>query len=209
MSFTVDPPPIIAVKISQRPEWLRRGRIILANATDALGRAGRPALHRIADTAADVMAGIADRLVRNVIDPFGWWIESLESLIARHFAGMLALVGRQPPIEAVDDLSDRIDQQAGFLARFRTDIILKAVAGDALIARATLYGKGVWASAMNVLRGLMTAKATQERRILDEGAHSCAVCPQQAALGWSELGSLLEIGSTPCMNRCRCWFVYR
>jgi hypothetical protein len=208
-----DPPPVEVVRPADRPGWLRRGRIVLASARDELGRAGRPALHRIVDTAAAWSAALAGRLVRGVVGVHPWWRQFLDGLAARHYAGTLALTsGDTPPANALDDLDGRIARQAGYLARFRRQLAQGLMLGPAIVARATLYGHAIWSVAQNVWRGIKVAdgKDNQERWVLDDGVlRHCPDCPGLAAMGYVPIGTLPPIGSTACQSRCRCWVTYR
>jgi hypothetical protein len=135
----VEPAPLDAVRPGDRPEWLRRGRIVLAAAADSLGRAGRPALHRIVDSSADFARGMAGRLVAGSLGVADWFRSTLGGLVTRHYAGTLALTGGStPPADALEDLDGRIARQAGFLARFRQ--LLANAPSAAAVRRATGLG---------------------------------------------------------------------
>jgi len=53
---------------------------------------------------------------------------------------------------------------------------------------------------------------TEERWNLDDGIDDhCETCPELAARGWVEIGTLPEPGDghTECRNNCHCWKTYR
>lgn len=204
-----DPPPYPATHPSERPGYLRRARAVLAAARDGLGRLGRPALHRVTDAATAWVRALATKLVRGGLGLGQWFVATVDGLIARHYAGTLALTGGDAPAPPVlDNLDARINRQAGFLKRFRHAIQTGVAKGAGLVARAALYGAAIWGLAQNTHRDAMAALQEYEIRILDDGAKHCGVCPGQAAMGWQPVGTLLPIGDTPCQNHCRCYFDY-
>jgi hypothetical protein len=186
-----------------------RGRLILANARDSLGRAGMPALHRIVDGAADAMGSLGARLVNGSLGLADWFLASLDQVVVRHFAGLLALTPAAiPNPAAIDAIEPMIDRQAGFLARFRRQLAAGLDRTKALISRARLYGEAIWAGVMNATRAAEVELRARERRVLDDGSRHCATCPALAALGWQPAGTLPEIGASECGQFCRCYFAY-
>jgi hypothetical protein len=209
ISSAVEPPPYLAARPADRARNLMRGRLILANARDSLGRAGMPALHRIVDVAADALGAIGARLVNGSIGLADWFLASLDQVVVRHFAGMLALEPSSiPNPAAIDAVEPLIDRQAGFLARFRRQLAAGLDRTKALISRARLYGEAIWAGVMNATREAEVEMRARERRVLDDGSRHCATCPSLAAMGWQPAGTLPPIGASECGQFCRCYFVY-
>ncbi len=207
---SLPPPPFPATDPSARPGYLARGRMILAGALDAAGRAGLPALHRVVEGATAWMRAVAGSLARGSIRLAGWFATSLDGLVARHYAGTLALTGgATPPPPALDVLDARIDRQAGYLARLRGRLAAGMERGKALIARAGRYGASIWGTAQAAARVIARGGRRFERRVLEVAAHHCLMCPILAAEGWVPIGTLPAIGDTPCQSGCRCWFEYR
>lgn len=205
---SVEPPPYIAAKPGDRARNLKRGRQILYSARDALDRAGMPALHRIVDGAADAMGAIGSRLVNGSIGLADWFLSSLDQIVVRHFAGLLALEARPGP-DALDVLEPLIDRQAGFLSRFRQQIVAGGVKSAAvLIDRARRYGGAVWAGAMNTFKAIMGEREIRGMRVLDDGAEHCSVCPGLASKTWEPVEDLAPIGDSPCGSRCRCFYIF-
>jgi hypothetical protein len=208
LASPVEPPPYLAARPADRARNLMRGRLILANARDSLGRAGMPALHRVVDGASDALGAIGARLVNGSIGLADWFLASLDQVVVRHFAGLLALEPRPGP-DALDILEPIIDRQAGFLVRFRQQVAYGAATlGPAIVARARQYGHAVWAGAMNARRELMKEKYSLERRVLG-GEHACPDCPAYAAEGWVEVGTLPSIGESACGSMCKCVFEFK
>lgn len=209
ISSAVEPPPYIAAKPGDRARNIRRGRLILASARDALDRAGMPALHRIVDGAADAMGAIGSRLVNGSLGLADWFLASLDQIVVRHFAGLLAISPTAiPNPAAIDALEPMIDRQAGFLARFRRQLNSGLDRTKALVRRARLYGEAVWAGVINAFREAEVELRGRERRVLDDGSRHCATCPALAALGWQPAGTLPPIGASECGQFCRCYFSY-
>jgi hypothetical protein len=196
LASPVEPPPYLAARPADRARNLMRGRLILANARDSLGRAGMPALHRVVDGASDALGAIGARLVNGSIGLADWFLASLDQVVVRDR-------------KSVDILEPIIDRQAGFLVRFRQQVAYGAATlGPAIVARARQYGHAVWAGAMNARRELMKEKYSLERRVLG-GEHACPDCPAYAAEGWVEVGTLPSIGESACGSMCKCVFEFK
>ena len=53
------------------------------------------------------------------------------------------------------------------------------------------------------------AGMTEERNFLEPDADHCQECWDEAAKGWSPLGTLIPIGERTCLTKCQCKFEYR
>jgi hypothetical protein len=181
----VEPPPYLAARPVDRARNLAKGNTRLASARDTLGRAGKPALHRIVDDTSDRLATIADQLAAGSITAEQWFRRSLDQIVTAHFAGLGSLNGKLGP-DAIDALEPLINRQVGFLNRFRQQIVAGSAGTQAqIVARARMYGAAVWASSMNARNTLQAEKYPLARRMLDDGASShCTTCPALAAEGW-------------------------
>lgn len=208
-----------ATRETDRKDYLALGAFLLRPALDGLGRAGRPALERVIDAAGSWMKSLASLLVNRTLGLGRWFSASIEGLIGRHYAGILALTpGQTPTPKALDVLDRQIDREAGRLFRWKTQLAERGgfVPGSGaietakgIINRAGRYGGAIWGSAMKALRAMLGGSSRQERRMLEEGLHHCGDCPHLAARGWQRPGVLPDIGETECGAGCRCWFEYR
>lgn len=205
------PPPLVVATSANRQVNLKRGAMALREATRKGIARGNAALRKVVAAASNAMGDLAGKLVSGLLRLAGWFTGSLDQLVSHHFGGLLALTnGATPPDPALADLEARVNQQAGYLARFRKAIADGLPLGPGAIARAASYGDAIWSTAGNVFRGMHVATKAEERRFLGSAVlDHCEVCPEQAGLGWQPIGTLPEIGDTPCGIHCGCRFAYR
>ena len=79
------------------------------------------------------------------------------------------------------------------------------------VARAESYADSAWQAAQRINRGQAVSQRQWkfERRILGQPkTEHCSDCPPLAALGWSPIGTLPDIGDSACGPLCLCHFRY-
>jgi hypothetical protein len=134
-------------------------------------------------------------------------------LRALHIGASLIAIGGAAQLteRTLSRLSARVNEQEQYLLKFVVSIEAGVQKKDAsLVSRAAMYADAGVATYENTRRGdVKDAGFEEERSILDEGAHHCGECPDEAAKGWQPLGSLIPIGGRECMSRCRCSMEYR
>ena len=108
-------------------------------------------------------------------------------------------------------LGSIIRTQYSHLSGFINDIENGRVnTAEGIVSRATMYGDAGWSSYEgSVGRREEEAGMSEERSFLDPDADHCEECFDQAAEGWSPIGSLVPIGERTCLVRCRCSLEYR
>ncbi len=100
----------------------------------------------------------------------------------------------------------RLREQYGFLNRWAADLANGTAPLDGrMLARAQLYAVNATATYEGMKgRDARNSGAEYQERNISGSKDPCSVCPALSALGWQPGGSLIPVGSRPCLSRCRC-----
>jgi hypothetical protein len=214
--FDDAPDPFPAVTDRNLPHWADEGASLLDQTAAGLGLDGtrldarglRLVVHNLVAGGMSMLKGLTGLLVKGVAKLGGWFKSFLGDLVPRQFAAGIAALGRGGAVSP--DLTQQVNQQAGFLARFRDQIANAAqILDGTALTRAGQYSSALWGLAQNLWRHRMLLLGyAEERRILGVADH-CDGCLHQARLLWQPIGTLLPIGATVCKANCRCWFEFQ
>lgn len=167
----------------------------------------RLAVDAVADAASDRLADLTVRMIRGDLLLADWQAQSMAVIKTSHVAAGVAAQGgtAQMTPSAYGFLGSEIKAQYAYLRAFANDIGSGLLPLDGrLIARADMYGQHARATFEAVrARDAATYGYDEERSLLHSG-DPCGQCPDQAALGWVPLGTLIPIGQRTCLSRCRC-----
>lgn len=87
--------------------------------------------------------------------------------------------------------------------------ILDQLIGGTIPSRAELYAESSYATYENNVRAREEDfGATGARRVSENDSHSCDECPELAGEEFQPLDEIKDIGDTPCMSNCRCYFEF-
>jgi hypothetical protein len=124
-------------------------------------------------------------------------------------------------VTAVNETLARIACGGGGIPEVRADVAARTARqkehvkwlADALISNAANVGLAVFSALPrntfeeSLRRAALYAGCRWERRVVGDGG-CCADCRAAAAMNWQPLGSLPEVGDTPCLTDCTCHFEY-
>ncbi len=143
-----------------------------------------------------------------------WQAQMSQQLKQVHTAGMILGKGGIGQVTREDALwlEGEMRWQNERLQRFAIQVKRgdRAAASELTVnGRVGMYadaGRGTYEAMKKVAHE--DAGFDEERRVLGQAEH-CPGCVEEAAKGWSPLGSLLEIGDAECIVNCKCHFEYR
>jgi hypothetical protein len=165
------------------------------------------------DETKDELEAISEQLNSDEIEVNDWKSRMSSKLRTLHIGASLIAIGGAAQLtqHTLSKLSARVSEQEQYLLKFTVSIEVGVQQKDAsLVSRAAMYADAGVATYENIRRGdVKDAGFEEERSILDEGAHHCIECPDEAGKGWQPLASLIPIGGRECMSRCRCSMEYR
>lgn len=179
----------------------------IRNALDALVRATRLEMRAIS---ADLIGGQTS-LIK--------WRSQMSVLVKRlHVVEAVAARGGWNQMSGADwlDVGRKIKAQYEYLRGFAQDIAEGRQPMDGrLLRRADLYAQAGRSTYENSRRRFMQVYLgmNYERRRLGLADHCTSIpglpgCPELAARGWQPIGTLPDIGVSPCIVNCKCWFEY-
>jgi hypothetical protein len=195
----------------------RRVRYVDGRGRDLHPAALRRALDTTLERAAAPVRETAERVASGALPLASWRVRMEEWLAERHIATAAMAVGGVDNLTEADRLwlRERILAEYDYLDGFEAAIRAGRLSGEplsdaAIRARIDLYNQAARATfeAVN-RRAHERAGFTEERRRLGAVERHCDVCPREARRGWQPVGTLLPIGATPCIVRCKCRFEYR
>lgn len=172
----------------------------------------RSAVDTVIDAETVKMRDLAQQLVDGSIGLSDWQMQSAQLLKSLHVAMGLAANGglSNTSASSLGYLASQIKQQYQYLNKMALQIRRGEQALDGtLVARAALYTQAGREIYQNVIaRAAKDAGCSEEKSILGSADH-CGDCVEEAAKGWSPLGSLIPIGQRQCLSNCRCEMTYR
>lgn len=77
------------------------------------------------------------------------------------------------------------------------------------LQRAEAYAQAGRSVFHKVERAEMEVRGMSQERSVRFSGDSCSGCVEQAARDWVAIGSLVPVGSRPCLTNCRCRIEYR
>lgn len=172
----------------------------------------RDALQSRIDASKQRVGGITEALIDGKIDTADWVVKIRDEIRAGHRAAAMLANGGKLDQSALGRLGAALRRQYDFLAQLASGIDNGEVAlNGRLVARSKLYAQAVRTTYENQVRAReqRSRDFTQERRVLNAAAESCATCVSLARLGWQALGVLPALGESECRANCRCRFDYR
>jgi hypothetical protein len=172
----------------------------------------RSAVDRVIDIEEQSFTSAASQLISDQITLASFQRQTADNIKTLHLATGLAANGGVNNM-GPDDLahiSDLIDRQYQFLRNMGNDIETgKQPMDGRLLARVRLYAHAARGTYEDVVRRLARiGGALQERRVLGVADH-CVGCLQEYGKGWQPIGTLRDIGDTPCRTLCRCHFIFK
>jgi hypothetical protein len=158
--------------------------------------------------------------------------EALEALTAQYEAGSIAFeewaIGMREGVKATHSAMSQLAfggkeqmgaRQRGLLGSilrkqysFLANFLLKVEAGvdTPSSGRAAQYGQSGWISyTESIGQREKYAGMQEERSFLEPDADHCQECFDEAAKGWSPIGSLVPVGERTCRSNDQCEFEYR
>lgn len=172
----------------------------------------RAAVDVVIDTETAKIRALSQRLVEGQINLSEWQLQMSATMKRLHVATGAAAFGGTRQMSASDQgyLGSLIKEQYKFLRGFAKQIKSGTQKLDgSLVARAELYTQAARGTHEAVrARGAKQIGQTEMRSLLAPADH-CTQCLQEAAKGWSSIGSLIPIGGRTCKARCRCSMSYR
>lgn len=166
---------------------------------------------RLIDDAKGLVRSVTESLVARTVRLGTWFRAMRDALLPRHFAaGFAALNHAEPPPADLEAIADLSRGQLGYLERFQSQIATAVhILGDATPARAELYSAAIWSISQNVVIGKATRDGYREAKRVLGAYDSCFGCLHEAARGWHDIQTVVEIGDTECMMRCKCHWELR
>ena len=114
---------------------------------------------------------------------------------------------------ALGQVGSQLRTQYAFLDGFIADLDAGRPVDGNVSRQATMYVEAARNTYHRAERDSQRqAGMTEERNILDREARHCegpGSCPEQSALGWQPIGSLIPIGQRICLTSDRCRMEYR
>jgi hypothetical protein len=219
--------PANALKASQDNHWIGEGLDLLKGELKASRLEGafgsgkmtagqtRRLLLRLVASGRQELGAITQAFVGSLTTGLaslgGWFKKMLGSIIPRHFAATIGLLGTPDlaPLDR-DSLRGRVNTQIGYLEGFKEAVRTgQQILDGRAVARAQQYANAAYGTAQGVRRDESIRDGFAfERRILGEVLRHCRSCPELASRGWVPIGTLPAIGETPCGPLCHCHFTF-
>ena len=194
-------------------QW-RGGKLRRNQANAALHRMRQQVAERLQEEAQDLLDRLppdGQPLTAADEQRVQQWFARVRQYLARTYgAGAAILVG--PTLSLADEasLAQLTATQYAYLGQFEADTLSgRQHRNGTFRARAGMYGRNSWNIAQNLVVRRQRLTADQERRIHMGKDKPCRVCREQADLGWVSVGTLREIGDSPCQCACHCTFKFR
>ncbi len=139
------------------------------------------------------------------------WERKLAELAAAT-AALFFLLGIGSRDAIADDheqhVKDRLTTQFGFLRQFSNDILDGSLTVDGIRARANLYPQDAQLQYSEAQEFVHSAEEWPYYASILGSCDHCQQCPEEAAKGIVERGSLTPIGARLCLWNCCCMFQY-
>jgi hypothetical protein len=191
--------------ISRRYRNVSTGRYVPATEV-------RAAVDRVIDVEETNFTSAASQLLAGQITLADFQRQTAVNIKALHTATGIAGNGgiNNMGPDDIAHIEDLINRQYVFLRNMGNDIEMGTQPMDGrLLARVRLYAHAARGTYEDVVRRLARIGGVlQERRILGVADH-CIGCLQEYQLGWQPIGTLKDIGDTPCRTLCRCHFIFK
>lgn len=175
---------------------------------------GRRWFRELAARTLDEIDGLESKALFGAAkDKVGAFFGSAKKYVRELFvAGVLAFAG-PTPMDAAElrSLDQQVAAQHAYLKTFEDETVRANKPPDGtFVARAEKYGASVWGSAQEILRAGAKAERhySSERRIHQAHDRPCHVCLEEMNKEWQPIGTLRQIGDSPCMMNCHCVFIY-
>jgi hypothetical protein len=172
----------------------------------------RSAVDQVIDTEETGFTSAASQLLAGQITLADFQRQTAANIKTLHLATGLAAnggVNNMGP-DDIAHISDLIDRQYQFLRNMGNDIETgKQPMDGRLLARVRLYAHAARGTYEDVVRRLARiGGALQEKRVLGVADH-CIGCLEEYGKGWQPIGTLRDIGDTPCRTLCHCRFIFK
>jgi hypothetical protein len=172
----------------------------------------RSAVDQVIDTEEQSFTSAASQLISGQITLADFQRQTAANIKTLHIATGLAANGgvNNAGPDDLAHIEDLINRQYEFLRNMGNDIETgKQPMDGRLLARVRLYAHAARGTYEDVVRRLArVGGALQEKRILGVADH-CIGCLQEYGKGWQPIGTLKDIGDTPCRTLCRCHFIFK
>lgn len=172
----------------------------------------RSAVDQVIDAQESNFTSTASQLISGQITLADFQRQTAANIKTLHIATGLAANGgvNNAGPDDIAHINDLIDRQYQFLRNMGNDIEMGTQPMDGrLLARVRLYAHAARGTYEDVVRRLArVGGALQEKRVLGVADH-CIGCLEQVTLGWQPIGTLKDIGDTPCYTLCRCHFIFK
>jgi hypothetical protein len=218
--------PANALKASQDGHWIGEGLDLLKGELKAGRLEGafgsgkmtasqtRRLLLRLVASGRQELGAITQAFVGSLATGLaslgGWFKKMLGSIIPRHFAATIGLLGTPDlaPLDR-DSLRGRVNTQIGYLEGFKEAVRTgQQVLDGRAVARARSYANATYGTAHGVLRDEAIRDGYAfEKNILGEVLAHCSECPKLTRQGWVPIGTLPAIGERQCLSYCHCRIV--
>lgn len=167
----------------------------------------------ITEKAAGVLERATNGLIDGTVSVPEWAVTMRENMKMVHVSlAQLAHGGKaQMGPRQLGQLGAVVRRQNEFLRSFVLEVESGSLKLDGSVRnRAKMYADAGWGTYEGSIKEReRNAGMAEERSFLEPGADHCEECPDEAGKGWSQIGSLIPVGSRTCLARCRCSFEYR
>jgi hypothetical protein len=172
----------------------------------------RAAVDQVIDAQESNFTSAASQLILGQITLADFQRQTAANIKTLHLATGLAANGgvNNAGPDDLAHIEDLINRQYEFLRNMGNDIETgKQPMDGRLLARVRLYAHAARGTYEDVARRLArVGGALQEKRMLGVADH-CIGCLEEYGKGWQPIGTLRDIGDTPCRTLCHCHFVFK